>query len=113
MSKLVQSGKHKNIVTVLAHGWCKYNNFYFIDMELCDLTLREYIEYHKGSRPLSVPIILLDHESTPQRAFISRDCSYIARIQNLWTIGRDIAGGLDFLHSHGQVHRDLKPDNST
>ena len=31
--------------------------------------------------------------------------------EKIWKIVGDIAGGLEFIHRHGEVHRDLKPRN--
>lgn len=45
--------------------------------------------------------------------FVNKDCSLVARIQNMWTIGTHIARGLEFMHARSYVHRDLKPSNGT
>jgi len=78
-------------------------------MELCDLTLQDYIAYfnHGSSSP---PFEIIP-ELSP--VFVERNCSPTLKIQNIWTIGLHIAKGLEFMHRKGQVHRDLKPQNGT
>lgn len=34
-------------------------------------------------------------------------------ISEIWKIMRDISSGLAFIHKHGEIHRDIKPRNST
>ena len=34
------------------------------------------------------------------------------RIAQIWDIMEDVTGGLAFIHSKGEIHRDLKPRNS-
>jgi serine/threonine protein kinase len=108
ISSLFNGGGHGNIVAIQDHGWLKLSPCYFIDMELCDLTLRDYIDYHYGS---SVATIVNINDLTP--VFVSKHCSLVARIQNMWTIGTHIARGLEFMHVRSYVHRDLKPSNGT
>jgi serine/threonine protein kinase len=52
---------------------------------------------------------------TPQTfrspAFVSRSCSLLERMRNIWEIMIHISQGLKFLHDHGHAHRDLKPSN--
>jgi serine/threonine protein kinase len=109
VSSLLQTGGHKNIVKILKHGELGLSgDCYFVDMELCDLTLQQYIAYWQGN--LRAPF-----DITARRApvFVRNDCSVLVRIQNLWTIARHIACGLEFMHGHKYVHRDLKPSNGT
>jgi serine/threonine protein kinase len=71
---------------------------YFIDMELCDLNLREFLREEKVKPDdwfLHWPI-----EDPDDKAFF-----IIALLQ-------EIANGLYFIHAHDLVHRDLKPENS-
>jgi len=60
------------------------SSHYFIDMEFCDKNLEEYI-----------------HETSN------------FEIDRIWSIMKDISDGVSFIHSHDEVHRDLKPRNST
>jgi len=104
---LLEGGTHQHIVEVFEHGWLSTFNCYFIDMELCIFTLRDYIDYHRGSMP--------DLRDTVARANSSalamRDSATSLRMQNMWTIGHHIASGLEFMHTRKLVHRDLKPAN--
>jgi serine/threonine protein kinase len=106
VSHLLESGKHKNIVTILNHGWISSFSVYFIDMELCDATLRDYIDYHDHKLSAIFPI---RDDMAP--VCVTNNCSSERRMLNIWTIATHIASGLEFMHSHMQVHRDLKPAN--
>jgi serine/threonine protein kinase len=101
ITNLNRDGKHPHIVATFDHGYLLSNpSFYFIDMELCLLNLRDYIS---GPRPLL---------ESPGGAFVIETAEPQARIRNVWVIMLHIARGLDFIHQHQQVHRDLKPQNS-
>ena len=107
ISSLLTFGGHENIVSILDHGWFKFQfDFYFIDMELCDLSLRDYIDYLRGTKPTGD---LTKNSFIP--VFVERDCSLLLRMRNMWMIGAHIASGLEFMHANEHVHRDLKPGN--
>jgi serine/threonine protein kinase len=113
VASLREAGGHPNIVCILDHGtlgnWLGSND-YFIDMERCDVTLTHYVEYlHHGMEIDPAPI----HDDTLHPAFVRKDCTASRKVHNLWTIGRHIASGLEFLHARNHVHRDLKPGNGT
>jgi len=110
-SLLVKIGGHRNIVTILGLGWLKQslNQCYFIDMELCEFSLCEYIDYHYN-RPTSSAVAIDAVEEFPP-AFICKPCSNVERFKNMWTIGSHIAQALEFMHTLKYVHRDLKPGN--
>ena len=108
---ICKNGGHENIVGILNHGWLRGSlNVYFIDMELADLTLTDYIRYLGGSTSSAIDIHAIQSSSP---VFIRRDCPFKERIHNIWIIGLHIAKGLEFMHRHKHVHRDLKPSNST
>ena len=69
-------------------GEVRETTLYYIDMEYCDGNLEEYIA---GRSPSS---------QTP------------LTMAEVWSVMIDIAKGVEFIHDHGEVHRDLKPQNS-
>jgi len=88
---------HKNIIKVYGYGQLPNSTYQFIDMELCDFNLEEYLLYRRnGKYPSRVP-----------RAYhpVEGGSSHI------WDIMRQIANGVAFIHSYKHVHRDLKPQN--
>jgi serine/threonine protein kinase len=102
--KICMSG-HQNIVQVLRDDWFESENDYFIDMELCSLTLHDYI----NDRPTFVnrtPDLL----NNP--TFVEDDCSAHLKLLNIWTIVSHVAQGLAFIHRERYTHRDIKPLNS-
>lgn len=100
---------NKNIIEVLGHGWLKGSfRVYYIDMELAQTTLTDYIA---AFRTQITPFEFLNPSLAP--VFLNSTCATEDRIQNLWVIGKHVIDGLVFLHSGGHVHRDLKPSNGT
>lgn len=111
ISSFQANSGHRNIVKILGQGWVKSSfNYYFIDMELCEFTLNDYIKYHRDSEPLLVAKNSID---SLYPAFAEQGTSMMSRMHNVWAIGEQIACGLEFMHQHGLVHRDLKPCNGT
>ena len=80
---------------VLNLGELRNSSYYFIDMELCDMTLNDFISSFQASR-------FSQSEADPL---------YRAPDQAIWTIMRHIASGLEYIHLQGEVHRDMKPAN--
>jgi serine/threonine protein kinase len=97
MDKLCK-GSHQNLITVFEHGRIGASAFYFIDMELCDINLEEYIEGTKTGIPG-----LLDWDEVLKEG--QRHFFIVAIMQQL-------LGALAFIHSHNEAHRDLAPQNS-
>lgn len=68
---------------------------YFIDMELCDLSLAEYVH---GTRPSTLePWNFIPAAKRPL---------------NILRIVGEIVNGLMMIHLHDEIHRDLSPSNS-
>lgn len=98
IDKLCKSS-HPNIVSVLKHGrFSPYSVTYFIDMELCDLNLEEYLQGTK----LDIRG-LIDWQTAAQEG----QRSYL-----ILAIMQQLLGALKFIHDHDEVHRDLAPQNS-
>ncbi len=89
ITKLCQPGTHTNIVTVIRQGGVKDTALYYIDMELCDGNLEQFMQEHSPSNAKPIDM------------------------EQIWSIMRQIARGVAFIHSQGEVHRDIKPRNST
>jgi serine/threonine protein kinase len=91
--------EHRNIVAVYCHGPLDERQYY-IDMELCLLSLYEYIHYD-----LKICFGLKSYWSTrPTHSTLS--------CLSFWGIADQVVSGLEFIHSQGYIHRDLKPQNS-
>jgi serine/threonine protein kinase len=77
-------------------------------MELCEFNLHDYIygdrsDLFKDLFPLSD---ILDTTLVRQDDFVCM------KVTNVYDIMVQVAKGLEYIHSCGQVHRDLKPQNS-
>ena len=48
IQKVCTQGKEVNIVQVLNHGLLTRHDYYYIDMELCDMNLDEFIHHHRS-----------------------------------------------------------------
>ena len=77
-------------------------------MELCDLTLSEYIH---DERAKYIRNCIDTSKLSTLAVFVQENCSLPLKLQNLWTIMNQIARGVDFIHKQRQVHGDLKPRN--
>jgi serine/threonine protein kinase len=107
ISFLEESGGHNHIIEILGHGWSdNYGHYYFIDMELAEFDLFDYILYHHGTKNL---------DAARRRAsfpvLVSKASSPFEKVVNIYTIMRQIATALEFLHSRSMIHRDVKPRN--
>jgi len=97
---------HKNLVSILQHGELLNNPKYpyYIDMELCDMNLKDYILYS---------------DEAVQRYQSGSECSELvlpSRSQGpyyIWVIMEQVSCGIAFIHDEGWIHRDVKPANSS
>lgn len=98
IDKLCKDDGHPNIIKVLQHGWLNgKGQYYFFDMELCEMNLEDYMQEHIASKlgPKYLDPIVNDELSC----------------LSLWGIVRQITSGLEFIHKHRELHRDMKPQN--
>jgi serine/threonine protein kinase len=84
ISKLCKSNSHANIVSVFRLGDVKDSALFYIDMELCDGNLEQFMRDRRGTIELN----------------------------DVWNIMVQVTSGLAYIHSQGEVHRDMKPRNS-
>jgi serine/threonine protein kinase len=97
MLKTLSKQRHLHIVTVFRIGMLHNSEDLFIDMELCDLNLREYI---RGTKPRDlVPTFFVRDQPPPMIAM------------QIWNVMLQITTGVEYLHRRRVIHRDLKPDN--
>lgn len=88
INKLCKPGGNRNIVAVLRQGEVRFAAFHYIDMELCDQNLEQYIYQDRTGSGEHFTML------------------------EVWTVMVQIANGVAFIHEQGEVHRDLKPRNS-
>jgi|SRR5271170_1348466 len=105
LSWFTKRGGHVNVIAFFDHGVLRPFPCYFIDMELCDFSLSDYLYEHNDS----IQGFEEDPECWP--ALVPGGSSVFKRMQNLCRVGGDIACGLEFLHSLYVIHRDIKPAN--
>jgi serine/threonine protein kinase len=105
ITELYCHGNHRNVVEVFQHGFLPNNSFYYIDMELCDSNLHDYV-YQGRSINWMTP-------ESNEPTFVDRNAPLPDKMLNVWTIMRHVCQGVEYIHRHNQVHRDLKPQNSS
>lgn len=80
------------------HGCLSRSPYYYIDMELCDLSLETVVQGDWERIMTNVG---------------SRTFNMAMEIKHVWYIMENVTRGLTFIHDLGEVHRDLKPSNGT
>ena len=68
-------------------------------MQLCAMNLEDFMK--------------ADFRTIASPQYLNPDCTdgTLPQCLNLWTITRHIANGLEHIHNHHELHRDLKPRN--
>jgi len=100
VDKLCKLGAHANIVSVFRRGKFSASDYYYLDMELCDLDLGKYLKRDQWTEPML--------EKFP---FFSGELSPDMRMSQEWEIMDNITSGVVFIHTNQAIHRDLKPRN--
>jgi serine/threonine protein kinase len=98
VEKLCVKSTHENIVSVLQHGNLADSPYYFFDMDLCAFNLETYL-------------LLLWKETKDDIGMEVPQCRDRSSMRSIWNIMSQIANGLAFIHTHHEIHRDLKPRN--
>lgn len=106
--ELHKTGDHRNIIKILGQGWLpKPHSYFYIDMDLCDSNLHDYVYKDRG-------VHFYNDDSFRRHQnplYIPRTDDFLTKVRNVWTILNHISDGLQFIHEHGHVHRDIKPRN--
>lgn len=96
MKALCHKESHLNIIHLLDHGVLVDKSVYFIDMELCDISLEQYMN---GTSAIMGFHRLQDWKKLEPNIFL------------ITAIMQQLLSGLAFIHKSGKVHRDLNPKN--
>jgi len=98
IKKLCGPDAHINVVQVLAHGQLPNAPYYFIDMELCDLNLDDYIHWEPSAKLSKLML------------YIIRETGSVSPLQ-ICVVMSQIAVAVEYIHQKGHIHRDIKPAN--
>ena len=76
---------------------------YFVDMELCDINLEQYIYRKQEWNALRI--------LSPDSKYFTIESNSILKFMEILAIGEQIVSGIAHIHDVEEVHRDLKPTN--
>jgi serine/threonine protein kinase len=89
---------HPNIVQIFDYGQLKADGgFYFIDMELCEISLEKYMQGETITGLINWNTVRIQNEVHEQA----------------YKIMQQILNGMIYIHCLNEVHRDLSPNNGT
>ena len=87
IEQLCKQSSHENIVAVYRYD--QLGSWYYIDMELCEFNLAQYIYDFDMADPM-LPAL---------------------NMTTVLKIMQDVSRGLAFIHQSQKIHRDIKPQN--
>ena len=95
---LLCRSSHINIIDIYQHGVLQPpHTFYYIDMDLCDINLEQYIySLKRGIHGLMDWSLAVE---AGEGLFL------------ICAIMQQLLSGLKFIHGHNEAHRDLNPQN--
>ena len=94
------NGASRYVIKLFDSGEFRFSEYYFIDMELCDLSLQAYLYP-------SSPAAVSDLGFPPFIKDLQLDSIVVHILDIMW----QITAGLMFIHDQAEAHRDLKPSN--
>ena len=100
-----ESCAHQNLVRIFASGRMPLSPDYYIDMELCQYDLNQWIVKNQ----VLTKNWERETETEGDHNIIISDI--FDMLDEGLNIVLQILTGLEFIHSHGMVHRDLNPRN--
>ena len=96
-------GVHENIIEIYSYGELKNSTYHFIDMDLCTFDLKQYLDSKGSTHGHGQTRAGSGLESGGRGSWLNSE--------EIWSILHQITNGVEFIHSHREVHRDLKPRN--
>lgn len=102
---------------MLKHGWFPDQTYYFIDMTLCAFDLHKFIQAAYGKSSVekltsnTYETIALTQAIEEIRNPLINGSLGSLNFSGIINVMRQITAGIDFIHSHNAIHRDLKPIN--
>ena len=105
------SDQNRHILCILACHFTYQSsiNVMHIDMQRCDFTLQDYIEFHRNDHNL---LSVYDKPSADD-VLITKDAPSLAIAKTICVVANHIASGLEDMHANDMIHRALPPDHGT